>query len=138
MSGISTTVDGELGLTIHTVSGGIAAREIVEAIRGFYAGEPTMLVLWDVSEAVVTGDPHDAFASIALRARAFAESREGGKTAIVSSSDSRYSLAETLEMYLGAEDFPYETRVFRNAADAREWLGGRGKKEEQGTTDEER
>ena len=53
----------------------------------------------------------------------FKESREGGKTAIVSPRDLEFGIGRMFDTFGEIKNVKFEIRVFRNLPAAREWLG---------------
>jgi len=123
MGTIETSIDYEIALTIHTVKGQVTAEEIVRKIEEYYSGETTMLAIWDFSEASVVKLSAEEVRSILPVARKFAETRKGGKSALVFSTDSEYGLGRMFEAFTELDAFPVEIRSFRSMKDAMEWLG---------------
>ena len=92
MGNIETDIDFQKDLTIHTVSGEITARELIEKIESYYSGRVTRLLLWDFSEASFGKIKADEVAKIAKLTKKYSQRRKGGKTALIFMSDVGYGL----------------------------------------------
>lgn len=120
---VTTRIDLDAGLVIHDVTGPVSLLEVVSGFDSA-AGDPRfrsgMNVLWDFSEARVTGV---GTADMKLLIGAIGERLgvdDNHKVAIAASGDFVYGLARMYEAY--ASRLPIRLKVFRSAADALDWL----------------
>jgi hypothetical protein len=120
---LQTAVDREAGLTEFTVTGAVAPEVLLQAIRDFYAGEPTHLVLWDLREADLSALRSDDVRLVVEATEPAGETRPGGLTAMVFSQDAGYGLGRMFEILQGLRDPSVRRRSFRDLAEARRWLG---------------
>ena len=53
MAEIKTSINYQLDLTVHTVSGNVTPQEILNKLETYYLSEPTTRILWDFKNATV-------------------------------------------------------------------------------------
>jgi len=121
MAEIETSIDYQLDLTVHTVSGNLTSQEIQDKLEIYYQGRPTQLILWDFMNATWSGITTDELQELVRKAKKY--SREGGKTAFVLSTDIDFGIGRMIETYAELEKYDYEFYNFRNRRDAEKWLG---------------
>ena len=109
-----------LDLTCQLVEGRINLDEIIETLIKFYESDPTKNVLWDYRDAVLDNFSVDDIHIIVDRIEPYAESRTGGKTAVVAPNDLAFGLSRAFEMI--GDRLPFEIEVFRTLSDAIKWL----------------
>ena len=120
---LQTAVDREAGLTEFTVTGAVPPGVLLQAVRDFYAGEPTHLVLWDLREADLSALQSDDVRLVVEATEPAAATRPGGLTAMVFSQDAGYGLGRMFEILQGLRDPSLRRRSFRDLDEARRWLG---------------
>ncbi len=120
MAEIETSIDYQLDLTVHTVSGDLTSQEILDKLEIYYQGRPTTLILWDLTNATWSGIATDELYELVRKAKKY--SRKGGKTALVFSKDIDFGIGRMLEAFAEMEAYDYEFGSFRNRKDAKEWL----------------
>ena len=113
----------EAQLTIYTATGPQAANDVSNTVVSCLTDNPTRLVIWDIREASFSNVTGDDLRKVVINARPLAESRSGGKTAIVCSRDSDYGLARLFQTYAELYEAPIEIRVFDSMDNAITWLG---------------
>ncbi|MEW5914193.1 MAG: hypothetical protein AB1814_16680 [Thermodesulfobacteriota bacterium] len=123
---IDTQIDRAKQLTIFKVKGAVSVSEAQKALISFYEGHPTQNTLWDCREGSLENFWEGAVAdsarlSLSLASR-FRQARPQGKTAAVTPSDLDFGIASQYVAYAGLS--PYEFRVFRQMAQALQWLSG--------------
>lgn len=126
---IQTTRNPDQNLTEHVVTGAVSLDEMFEVLDEFYAREPTMLVLWDMSKAELAHVTQDMLRRLAHRSAELGSPRRGGRTAICAPEDLQYALGRMSEVFSEMERAPYRVRVFKSRPDALKWLtssGGEG------------
>ncbi len=123
MGVISTSMDHENGITIHAVKGEVTVQKIIHKIEEYMAGKPTRLILWDFTEGSINQIPSEDFQMLAETARKYADARKGGKTALVSQTQSEHGLGRMLQSYLEMGKFQFEIRNFNSLEEAKQWLG---------------
>ena len=123
MGVISTSMDHENNITIHAVKGEVTVQEIIHKIEEYMAGKPTRLILWDFTEGSINQIPSEDFQILAETARKYADTRKGGKTALVSQAQSEQGLGRMLQSYLEMGKFQFEIRNFNSLEEAKQWLG---------------
>lgn len=122
MSHVETILDPARELTILTLSGTVAAADVVGALRDFYAGPCTRKALWDFSRADLRASTAEDLAAVLAAAQDLAARRTGGKTALVVPTDLGFGLARMYEAMAELKNHPVGHGVFRALADAQAWL----------------
>jgi hypothetical protein len=119
---IETSIDNNRQLTIHTITGKVSADEISQRIKSYCESGPTEFVLWDFSNAELSGiTPTHIDAFVALT-KLYAGLRQRGRTALVFSTDLGFGLGRVFDIHLdlAASHIPYMT--FRSKEIALKWL----------------
>jgi hypothetical protein len=120
---IETHIDRENDLTVYSVSGGFTAEQVGQAIEDFYAGEPTIRVLWDFTEATFENISATVPQQMAGASRQHAGERQsGGKTAMVFTTDVGYGLGRMFESMRISQESHVAYRTFRSREEAMLWL----------------
>ena len=123
---ITSQVDKTKNLVIYTLTGELTLDDIQSTIKSFWeAHELTLNALWDARRAKLTNlessDMESITAFIGQYTHRF-EEREGGKSAVVASSDLQYGLSRILGTLYEIKDFPTKLQIFRQMDEAMEWL----------------
>ena len=113
----------EAKLTIYAADGPMTAEDVSNTVIGCLTDNPTLLAIWDLSKASFSGVTGDDFRNVVIRARPLAESRAGGKTAIVCSRGVDYGLARLFQTYVELYEAPIDIQVFDSMDAAMKWLG---------------
>lgn len=121
MAEIKTSIDYQLDLTVHTVSGDLTSQELLDKLDTYYQGRPTQLILWDFMNGTWSGITFDQLQELMRKAKKY--SRKGGKTAFVFSKDIDFGIGRMVETYGELEKYDYEFSSFRDMKDAEKWLG---------------
>jgi hypothetical protein len=127
----------EAQLTTYVAAGPLTANDVSKTVVSCLTENPTRLVIWDVREASFSNVTGDDLRKVVINARPLAESRAGGKTAIVCSRGADYGLARLFQTYAELYEAPIDIKVFDSMDDATAWLGldqnllARAKKENQ-------
>jgi hypothetical protein len=121
-SSITRSFEAQSNLTIFSVVDAISSEEVIPQIVSFLTAEPTQLVLWDCAAGSIAHMAPKDLQSIVDRGKPFAESRRGGRTAIVCATDLDYGLCRVFRAYAEISHVPFEIEVFRNRDAAKEWL----------------
>ena len=122
MPQIQTSFDQDRNLTILTLTGPVAAADLVGALRDFYAGPCTARALWDFTGSDLHGAKMVDLAAVLAAAKTLAPRRAGGKTALVMPSDLGFGLARMYDSMAEIKNHPVDHGVFRNREDALHWL----------------
>lgn len=122
MGHITSTLEAENDLTVVTVVGEVDEKQLLNQITSFLTGKPTQLVLWDLREGSLAKITGKDLRMIAQQGAKFADSRRGGRTAIVCSRDLEYGFSRMFQTLAELYHVPFDINVFRNAEEAREWL----------------
>lgn len=123
---ITSSVESGGQLSVFTGTGEITYTEVREAIEGFYAGERTPAVLWDLREANARKISSKQVDQLALLLNEFGGTARRIRTAIVTPLDNTFGLSRMLISLLEGRtvDVPLNMRAFRNMEEARAWLAG--------------
>jgi hypothetical protein len=115
------------GLSIFMARGEITAAQLLAAYDDFLRRGPTRLVLWDVTNASVSGiQVEDVRAFVGQLAQRVTAHSNHEKTAIVCGNDVTFGIARMLGTSLEIEGFPGTIRAFRDLRTARAWLAEEG------------
>jgi hypothetical protein len=101
----------------------VTDEQMFAAQTEFY-GAPTLLQLWDMTEAGVGSTTSEGLAQFVAKAARLGQERAGGKTAVVVRSDLQFGLARMSEAFAASHPLPYTLRVFRDRDQALAWLTG--------------
>jgi hypothetical protein len=119
---IKTSSDTENGLTVFTVIDNIDAEQLLSRIVSFLTDKPTRLALWDLRTGSLADIASRDLQNIVAQGKQFADSRKGGRTAIVCSTDLDFGLSRMFQVFLELAHVPFDFNVLRNFDEAREWL----------------
>jgi hypothetical protein len=119
---ITTTIDHDRQLTIHTVTGKPSFEELMTALNRFWEGQPTRNLLWNFSEARLAHISYSETRKLIDYVRPQTEKRAGGKTALVSSRDLEYGMSRTLQSLREFQSPSYQIEVFRSLEEASQWF----------------
>ena len=117
---IETSIDSQLDLTVHIVSGDLTTKEILDKLEIYYQGKTTKRILWDLSNATWKSITSDNLQQTVKKAKKY--SRKGGKTAWVFSKDVDYGIGRMLQTFGEIEGYDYVFGTFRNIEDAMKWI----------------
>lgn len=123
---LMTTRDLENDLTTHVITGPVSEEEMYRALEGDGDGQPTALVLWNMSHADVAHITPGILRRFIKRAAELGANRPGGRTAIIAPDDLQYGLARMSEAFAEMESAPYSLRAFRDQEEAFQWLRSEG------------
>lgn len=115
----------EAELTTFVARGELTKEELLDAYASLLNGEPSPLVLWDLTDATLArvraGD-------MPLVAKAVAELARGrrpmGRSAFVCGRLVDFGLARMLTTYLSLSGYPTQLEAFMDGTRARAWLRG--------------
>ncbi len=123
MGTIKKQIDQDKNLTVYTVEGKVLSDEYKNAIHEFYEQGPvTANVLWDLTKAQLDHLESSDVLIISQTPRPFLSAREDGKTAIIAPTDLAFGLARMYEFTSSEGEMPFDTKVFRTADEALQWL----------------
>jgi len=120
---ITSRVVETLDLTIMTGTGKIAASDVIAAMKDMYASKPTLLVLWDFTNADVTGMAFEEVEAIADLAVKHGEMRVGGKSTVVSPQQVAIGISRVYESKVGDLKRPIQLQVCLTLKEGLEFLG---------------
>ncbi len=123
MGNISAKYDTDKDLTIVTVEGVITADDLLDWGNSYYEGQITSLILWDVTNADLSGLQANQLQTIAESISRISEVRRGGKTAFVYKKPLEYGIGRIFQAHSEIEGMPFEVQSFQSFDKAREWLG---------------
>jgi hypothetical protein len=119
---ITLEIDRDRDLTMGAIVGDVPVQELVDALAEYFAGEPTLNVLLDFSEAVIVRLLSKDVRHLARVTRQYADRRAGGKTALVFGSVFGYGLGRMFEQLRHASSSPVAYKTFHDRAAALAWL----------------
>lgn len=123
MGTIETRLLGTHDLTLRIARGPLTAEEILAALRSYYSGPVTSLLLWDARDADLSALTGQDIRSIVDTVSGYLDPRAGGKTALVFTSDLGFGLGRMFDAYLESALTKVENRSFRSLPEALAWLG---------------
>jgi hypothetical protein len=119
---VQSVIDRDLDLTTYNVTGSVEAAEIIGAIEGFYAGDPTRKVLWNMTDATFDALTTDDVKRIAEISERHSHRRKTGKTALVFSAEVGLGLGRMYEAFRDLHASPVRQESFRSLDEALRWL----------------
>jgi len=126
MGTIETTKDESLSLTTNIARGQITYDNFMNWINDYYSGAITKYVLWDFTEADVSGITSKEYEKIAAFVKIKSDQKggkKGGKSALVHSQDVGFGLGRMFEVFSRMEGIEFEFKSFRSINEAKKWLG---------------
>ena len=123
MGSITATFHSDKDLTLVKATGKMTADDFHDYMVKYYAGKTTLLILWDLTKAGLSGLTTDEVRKIAQSTMKISDVRKGGKTALVFDKTLEYGMGRMFEAYSDIADMPFEFRAFKSIDDAKEWLG---------------
>lgn len=122
MVNLSFRNDADLHISTMVVTGVVTPDELIDAAGKFYADEPSSFAICDMSQANLrlfsSADVQRMLNFTVQRA----QSRSGGKTAIIASGDLEFGLSRMYQSMADIADHPVSIRVFRSEEEALLWL----------------
>ncbi len=112
----------EQSLTLFVSHGRVTAAELAQGIERFYAEGATRHVLWDFTQADLSGIQREDVHGLVEKTLAYRAQRPAGRTALVFSSELGFGLGRMFDSLQGVAENPVEHRSFRDAESARRWL----------------
>lgn len=109
-------------LTIFTVNGPLSCDEVIHALDDFYKHEVTPYLLWDFTDADLSGINQNDMEQIISTAKSNTYLRKDGKTAFVVSQDLSFGMSRMYEILSELSEHPISPSVFRDMNKAIAWL----------------
>ena len=120
---IKTILDHQHDLTIQKCVGKSTNKEYANANRAFYKNHPTSHLIWDFSEASLTGTTSSFIEKLSsFVGRLAKRSSRKGKTAVIATGDLEYGFSRMFQMRSESKDFPFEICVFKTLEEAKKWI----------------
>ena len=122
---VRTSIDKDRGIVVHEVSSVLTFDAIVHAARALFGNplfSPSMGILTIFTPDCTSDLSTEDIQKFVELMKAAAQQREGGKSAVVASTDCDYGVSRMVEAMLAFEG--REIRSFRHRADAENWLLG--------------
>ncbi|HYJ91625.1 MAG TPA: hypothetical protein VEV84_09975, partial [Pyrinomonadaceae bacterium] len=107
----------------YTAQGLMTVDDVSATVTACLTENPTLLVIWDLRQASFSGVTGEDLRKVVIAARPLAESRAGGKTAIVCSPGADFGLARIFQIYAEVYEAPIDIKVFDSMDGATSWLG---------------
>jgi hypothetical protein len=119
---IDATVDRDREMTTVTVTGEVTGSDIRSHVVAFLTGTPTSRVLWDIRSGSLVKLSSDDMRGILEAGAPHADSRRGGRTAILCGQVLDYGQSRMFEILAEMYHLPFEIHVFRDERAAMTWL----------------
>jgi hypothetical protein len=121
---ITCVSDHQRQLTCFTSEGPVRLTDVKKALKHFYSGQPTQMVIWDLTGADLTNATLVQVEELAGFIKGLSHSRVGGRNAIVASEPFAYSLGKMYQLFADLAQHTSQTRIFKTRPEAEEWLFG--------------
>ncbi len=118
---IHTDMNREKQLTIHTVIGEVSFEEAMATPNAFYSDNPTLNVIWDLTEGTMRALSSDRLEKIMDSISPASKKRTGGKTAGVAPADIDFGLARMFQVFAELSGYKPSVRIFRELKEAVDW-----------------
>ena len=109
-------------LTVITVSGPLSKQRVENIIKDFYQSGSTLNVLWDVTEADLSSLHENDLRQIICIAKEHMHLREGGRTAIVVTSDLNYGISRMFEILSELDGLKISHLICKSINEAMDWF----------------
>jgi hypothetical protein len=119
---ITTTRDRENDLTTHVITGYADEKEMHAVLEEDYSSEPTLRVLWDMSQAQVGHVTAEILRNFVKAAAQKGVPGKGGRSAVIAPQDLQFGLARMSEFFTELEEAPFKFSAFRTREEALQWL----------------
>ena len=119
---IETIVSRQHNLTLYKCYGDLEEAEINNIIEPFYRDETTHNLLWDFSEASMSGISSLFVRETAEKVRDLVPARKNGKIAVIAPKDLEFGMARMFQLMSDEKQFPFRVKVFRHVGEACQWL----------------
>jgi hypothetical protein len=119
---ITKSFEEEKDLTVFSVVREVNAEQLLAEILGFLTGEPTQLVLWDITAGSLVRITARDLRMIAQKATKHADRRKGGRTAIACSTEVDFGMSRMFQAFAELLQAPVEFNVSKDIRDAKQWL----------------
>jgi len=119
---IHTEINREKQLTMHRVVGEVSFEEAMATLQAFYSGNPTLNVIWDMTEGTIRALTSGQLEKIMDSVSPASVKREGGKTAGVAPEDIDFGLARMFQIVAELTGYKPSVRIFRELRDALDWM----------------
>ncbi len=120
---ITTEVDNDRQLTIHTVIGDVSFDEVILALKQFWEDPHTINVLWDIRKGSVTNVFSKEAELIVNYVKNHLGKRPEGKTAMVVSGDLEFGISRMGQALVEINRISLHMEIFRSYEEAIQWLG---------------
>jgi hypothetical protein len=126
MATIAITIEGSL--LIATVTGNIAANELIAVVLEYYPDNIVRDVIWDLTNGSLESITTDGFSEVAktVKRAVAGGSRQGGKTVFIGSVDREFALSRLYNVIAEVTGVPIKYNVFKTIEEARNWLKQEG------------
>jgi hypothetical protein len=120
---ITGTIDRERDLTIYRACGVLVWDEIRSIVQDQESGYLTTNTLWDLADVDISHLTIENVKEMIVLSKKIT-CRQGGKTAIVMSTESDYSFLKQYELLAESSEnsLPVKTKIFRSRAKALDWI----------------
>jgi hypothetical protein len=121
---ITTRIDKESNLRLHTVKGTLTLKELLEKLKEVYSEpdyRPEMDVIWDLREADLSPFSTSDIRKVGDYVSGHWGAESGSKAALVVSRDLDFGLSRMYEFFLESRTSS-EVQVFRDYDEAMDWI----------------
>jgi hypothetical protein len=119
---IETVVSRRHNLTIYKCSGDLSEAEISNAIQFLYNDQPTLHLLWDLSNASMDGISSTFVRKISTSVRERGIAVQDRKIAVIAPKDLEYGIARMFQILSNESRFPFKIKVFKYVGEACQWI----------------
>lgn len=119
---IDITSDFIKNVTHFKARGEIAFAELLAASKAFYAGDPTLHSLFDITEGTVSGLSPADLNEIVAYLQKVSSRRVAGKTAIVVHQDIDFGIGKMFQAMSAISGYTPQVRIFRCCTEADRWI----------------
>ncbi|MEM7468372.1 MAG: hypothetical protein AAF387_15995 [Pseudomonadota bacterium] len=109
-------------LTVFAVIGALRLAELKTAVDEFYSGKFTLNTMWDLREADISAIEVGEVKEILDYSMEYLKRREGGRSAILVSTDVNYGMGRVFDTFVELSSSPVENNVFRDYEEAMAWF----------------
>ncbi|MFT3782991.1 MAG: hypothetical protein QM790_13365 [Nibricoccus sp.] len=111
-----------LAWTIFRLKGAVVRKDILQAIEEWFPRLELPDVVWDLTDALITGLTRDDFEAIALATKVFGKARSRAKTVFVADNPATYAAIGVYTGLVATQDVDVDYCAFRTLTEAERWL----------------
>ena len=104
------------------MTGEVTFEEAMATLEAFYSGNPTLNVIWDMTEGTIRTLSSDQLQKLLDSVSPASKKRAGGKTAGVAPADIDFGLARMIQILAELSGYKASVKIFRALKDAADWV----------------